>query len=83
MSRKPVPAEFRDSDDDDDTSFPGTSSAGPRQNTANDPRADAIVAEAEKLVSGFSLFGKADKYDQAYEKLIKAAAMYKMNKNCS
>lgn len=62
------------------TSFTGTSSDDPtRNNPQSDPKADSLVAEAEKLTKKW--LGGSSKYEEAVEKLNKAAAMYKINKN--
>lgn len=68
-----------DSDDDDSTP---AASAGPYK---TDPKGDALVAEADKKLKSFSLFGMGatQKQEDAKELLEKAAAQYKMNKNWS
>ena len=71
----------RDDSDDDDSGAPAAN-AGPYR---TDPKGDALVAEAEKKLKSFSLFGynATQKQEDAKELLEKAAAQYKLNKNWS
>lgn len=78
MSKPAARAAARDDSDDDNDSL--SAPAGPYK---TDPKGDALVAEADKKLKSFSLFGMGatQKQEDAKEMLEKAAAAYKMNKN--
>jgi len=65
-------------DDSDDDSTPAAKRNEPYR---TDPKADALVQDAEKRMKSFSLWDKRTKYEDAVELLEKAASNYKMAKN--
>ena len=69
---------------EDNKTFDSSSSTKSTFNLKTDPRADEYIVEAEKILktSRFSsLFSGGNKNEEAVELYIKAAAVYKMNKN--
>lgn len=69
-------------DDDDDVKAPSASSSSSATNNAKtDPKADELMKNADKKMKEFSLFDKTTKYEEAVDMMLKAAAMYKINKN--
>ena len=81
--RSAVPPELADADSSPPSAFPGTSTGASKQNMSTDPKADSLVAEAEKKLKGFSLFSGSQKYEEAVEKLVKAAVSFFLHAGCS